>query len=130
MAHYLKVRDRASYAFALVSVAAGLELRNGVVHDVALALGGVAHKPWRMPEAERVLVGKPLSEASASAAADVLLAGAVGQGSNDFKIELASAQHPARPAQRCGGPGMNIVGQGIDRTDGPAKVSGRATFSG
>src|SRR5471032_3101446 len=60
-AHYLKVRDRASYAFALVSVAAALDLRDGVVHDAALALGGVAHKPWRDARAESVLIGRPLS---------------------------------------------------------------------
>ncbi len=55
--HYLKVRDRASYAFALVSVAAGLELDGGTVRSARLALGGVAHKPWRVPAAEQVLVG-------------------------------------------------------------------------
>ncbi len=88
-AHYLKVRDRASYAFALVSVAAALDLRDGRVADAALALGGVAHKPWRLPAAEQALVGKPPGTASANAAADLLLAGARGQGHNDFKIDLA-----------------------------------------
>ena len=88
-AHYLKLRDRASYAFALVSVAVGLDMASGIVQDAALALGGVAHKPWRMPLAERALIGQPLSESSAANAADVLLAHAVDQGHNGFKIELA-----------------------------------------
>jgi len=88
-AHYLKLRDRASYAFALVSVAVGLDMGSGIVQDAALALGGVAHKPWRMPLAERALIGQPLSEGSAAHAADVLLAHAVDQGHNGFKIELA-----------------------------------------
>ncbi|MDB5295221.1 MAG: FAD-binding molybdopterin dehydrogenase, partial [Phycisphaerales bacterium] len=56
---YLKVRDRASYAFALVSVAVGLEMDGGTVSDARLALGGVAHKPWRVPAAEALLAGKP-----------------------------------------------------------------------
>lgn len=86
---YLKVRDRASYAFALVSVAAGLDLRDGVVADAALALGGVAHKPWRVPAAEQALIGQPLTPQTAQAAATRLLDGARGQGYNDFKIELA-----------------------------------------
>jgi xanthine dehydrogenase YagS FAD-binding subunit len=87
--HYLKLRDRASYAFALVSVAAGLVLRGDEVQDAALALGGVAHKPWRIRQAEQALIGRALSSESASAAADLLLAQAVDQGHNGFKIELA-----------------------------------------
>jgi xanthine dehydrogenase YagS FAD-binding subunit len=86
---YLKVRDRASYAFALVSVAAALELRDGAVADAALALGGVAHKPWRVPAAEQALVGGPLDDARVAEAARLLLQGAQGMGHNDFKIELA-----------------------------------------
>ena len=88
-AHYLKVRDRASYAFALVSVAAGLDLADGVVRDAGLALGGVAHKPWRVVEAERALVGRPLDDAAMQAAADLLLRGARPHPQNAFKVELA-----------------------------------------
>jgi xanthine dehydrogenase YagS FAD-binding subunit len=88
-AHYLKLRDRASYAFALVSVAVGLDLDDGTVRDAGLALGGVAHKPWRKPEAELALVGKPLSRQSAQAAADILLADARPYEHNRFKVELA-----------------------------------------
>ena len=86
---YLKVRDRASYAFALVSVAAALDIRDGMVVDAALALGGVAHKPWRIQAAEQALIGQPPSDDAAQAACRVLLAGARGFGHNDFKIELA-----------------------------------------
>lgn len=87
---YLKIRDRASYAFALVSVAVALE-RDGAgrVTRAGLALGGVAHKPWRVEAAEAALVGRMPDEAAAQAAADALLAGARGCGDNDFKIELA-----------------------------------------
>jgi xanthine dehydrogenase YagS FAD-binding subunit len=86
---YLKLRDRLSYAFALVSVAAALKLDGDRIVQARLALGGVAHKPWRRPEAEALLVGQPPSQQGFRAAADALLAGAAGQGGNDFKIELA-----------------------------------------
>lgn len=86
---YLKVRDRASYAFALASAAAALDVRNGTIHDARLALGGIATKPWRAHEAERLLVGKPAARESYRAAADVALAGAVPRAHNAFKIELA-----------------------------------------
>lgn len=86
---YLKLRDRLSYAFALVSVAAGLKLEDGRIAEVRLALGGVAHKPWRDEAVEASLVGRPADRVSFAAAADQLLAGARGQGDNDFKIELA-----------------------------------------
>jgi xanthine dehydrogenase YagS FAD-binding subunit len=86
---YLKLRDRASYAFALVSVAAALDLRDGVVQDAALALGGVAHKPWRLPRAEALLVGWPLSDESMQAAADALVSDARPASQNSFKVELA-----------------------------------------
>lgn len=85
---YRKVRDRASYAFALVSVAAALDIEGGRVREARLALGGVAHKPWRKAEAEAAMVGRTVEEA-AEAAADILLAGARGHGANDFKIPLA-----------------------------------------
>ncbi len=86
---YRKVRDRASYAFALVSVAAGLELDGGTVKDVRLALGGVAHKPWRAHAAEAVLKGAPATAATFREAAEAELAPARGLRDNGFKIELS-----------------------------------------
>jgi xanthine dehydrogenase YagS FAD-binding subunit len=86
---YLKIRDRLSYAFALVSVAAALELDGGSIKEARLALGGVAHKPWRDGAAEAALRGKPAGEASFRQAADLLLRDAKGFGHNDFKIDLA-----------------------------------------
>lgn len=86
---YLKLRDRLSYAFALVSVAACMRLEDGVIAEARIALGGVAAKPWRRMEAESLLHGKPASREHFLAAAEILLAGAVGQGDNDFKVELA-----------------------------------------
>ena len=87
---YLKLRDRLSYAFALVSVAVALKLgADGRIEQARVALGGVAHKPWRQPEAEALLVGQAPSPESFGRAASRLLQGAVGQGENDFKIELA-----------------------------------------
>ncbi len=86
---YRKVRDRASYAFALVSVAAALEVEDGLVKDVRIALGGVAHKPWRAAGAEAVLKGAPASEANFADAAHAELAAAKGLRDNAFKIELA-----------------------------------------
>lgn len=86
---YRKVRDRASYAFALVSVAAALEVRDGVVHDVRLALGGVAHKPWRAFTAEHLLRGQPASAAHFEAAARAELADAKPLRDNAFKVALA-----------------------------------------
>jgi xanthine dehydrogenase YagS FAD-binding subunit len=86
---YLKLRDRLSYAFALVSVAAAIDLDNGIVKQARIALGGVAHKPWRREEAEALLIGKPPDRAIYGQAADILLAGAKGFEHNRFKIELA-----------------------------------------
>jgi xanthine dehydrogenase YagS FAD-binding subunit len=86
---YRKVRDRASYAFALVSVAAALEVEDGVVKDVRIALGGVAHKPWRATAAEARLKGGPATEAAFRAAAEAELAPARGLRDNTFKIALA-----------------------------------------
>ncbi|MBK4737401.1 FAD binding domain-containing protein [Noviherbaspirillum pedocola] len=88
-AHYLKVRDRASYAFALVSVAAALEMKNGVVKSCRIALGGVAHKPWRAQHAEAILAGKPLSDAVLKDAAAAAVAGAKPLEHNGFKVALA-----------------------------------------
>lgn len=89
--NYLKLRDRSSYAFALVSVAVALELDEAgkTITEARLALGGVAHKPWRKPEAEQLLVGKEANTANFQAVADALLDGAVGHGHNTFKIDLA-----------------------------------------
>jgi xanthine dehydrogenase YagS FAD-binding subunit len=86
---YRKVRDRASYAFALVSVAAALEIKGGVVRDVRLALGGVAHKPWRAYTAEQIMAGANSSRETFQRAAHAELSDARGYGYNDFKIELA-----------------------------------------
>jgi xanthine dehydrogenase YagS FAD-binding subunit len=87
--HYLKVRDRASYAFALVSVAAALDLRDGVVHEARIALGGVAHKPWRAREAEAMLRGARPGDAAFEAAARTCVAGAQPLHDNAFKVLLA-----------------------------------------
>jgi xanthine dehydrogenase YagS FAD-binding subunit len=86
---YLKLRDRTSYAFALVSVAAALELDGNTITDARLALGGVAHKPWRDKEAEALLVGQPATADTFRRVAAKVLEGAKGQGTNNFKIELA-----------------------------------------
>src|SRR5438046_6008919 len=88
--HYLKMRDRASYAVAIVSVAAALEMDVGKkITAVRIALGGVAHKPWRAQKAEQQLVGKMADEKTFRAAADAELAAAKGYAHNEFKIELA-----------------------------------------
>jgi xanthine dehydrogenase YagS FAD-binding subunit len=87
--YYLKVRDRQSYAFALVSVAAGLEMSGNTIQSAGLALGGVAHKPWRSPEAEKFLVGTIASPDAFRKAADLAVSGAVPLEHNAFKIELA-----------------------------------------
>jgi xanthine dehydrogenase YagS FAD-binding subunit len=87
---YIKVRDRLSYAFALVSVAAALDLApDGSIRAARIALGGVAHKPWRVEDAESALVGKPAGEAAFEEAATRILQGARGYGQNDFKLTLA-----------------------------------------
>jgi xanthine dehydrogenase YagS FAD-binding subunit len=86
---YLKIRDRLSYAFALVSIAAALELDGTTIKEARLALGGVAHKPWRDAAAEAALRGQPTNPASFSRAADVLLREAKGYEHNSFKLELA-----------------------------------------
>jgi xanthine dehydrogenase YagS FAD-binding subunit len=86
---YLKLRDRLSYAFALVSVAAALRIENGAIAQARLALGGVAHKPWRNTDAEAALRGKPASAGSFAGAADLILKEAKGYEHNAFKIDLA-----------------------------------------
>lgn len=86
--YYLKVRDRASYAFALVSVAAGLHLKGTTIVEARLAMGGVAAKPWRLAEAEQSLAGKEVSESVFEAAAEAAMAGARPLEHNRFKVEL------------------------------------------
>jgi xanthine dehydrogenase YagS FAD-binding subunit len=86
---YLKLRDRLSYAFALVSVAVGLEIEGGSIRKARIALGGVAHKPWRRPDTEDLLVGKPAGRDSFARATELLLEGAKGYEHNAFKIDLA-----------------------------------------
>ena len=86
---YRKVRDRASYAFALVSVAAIVQVRQGHIQTARFAFGGIAPRPWRVEAAEQALMGQQPSLAVLSHAADIALAGARGHGDNDFKIPLA-----------------------------------------
>ena len=86
---YRKVRERASYAFALVSVAAALDVEDGVVRDVRIALGGVAHKPWRATKAEEALRGEPAGEENFRAAAEIELEDARPLRENAFKVPLA-----------------------------------------
>lgn len=86
---YLKIRDRASYAFALVSVAAALQIEGGTIKNARLALGGVAHKPWRQPAVEQALQGQRPSQAVFTQAADALLQGARPLSQNAFKVALA-----------------------------------------
>lgn len=88
--YYLKVRDRASYAFALVSVAAALETEGNIIKKVRIAMGGVAHKPWRALKAEQLLVGKEATEANFRAAANAEMADAKPLSHNAFKVELGS----------------------------------------
>ena len=88
-AYYLKARDRNSYAYALISVAAGLEMDGSTIKSAGLALGGVAHKPWRSVEAEKSLAGQPATAASFKKAADIILANSRTYEHNAFKVELA-----------------------------------------
>jgi xanthine dehydrogenase YagS FAD-binding subunit len=103
---YLKVRDRASYAFALVSVAAALEMDGDTIRETRLALGGVAHKPWRNPDAEAMLNGIKATRDHFEAVAETIVRGAQGFGHNTFKIELArravirALQHAVRMGKR------------------------------
>ena len=100
---YRKVRDRASYAFALVSVAAALDLDDGTVRDARLALGGVATKPWRAWRAEDVLRGAPATQETFRAAAEAELADAQPLSGNAFKVELATRTVTAVLADLTGG---------------------------
>jgi xanthine dehydrogenase YagS FAD-binding subunit len=87
--HYLKVRDRASYAFALVSVAVAVDLDGDNIRDVRIALGGVAHKPWRAPEAEALLRGQAISSELLARAGAAVVSGARPYPGNAFKVQLA-----------------------------------------
>ncbi|MEO6290131.1 MAG: xanthine dehydrogenase family protein subunit M, partial [Ginsengibacter sp.] len=86
---YIKVRDRASYAFALVSVAAALDMDGNTVKEARLAMGGVAHKPWRLTSAENFLKGKSATEANFKQAATIAMKDAKGYGQNNFKLKMA-----------------------------------------
>ncbi len=86
---YIKVRDRASYAFALVSVAAALDMNGNTIKEARLAMGGVAHKPWRLTSAENFLKGKVASEANFKQAATITMKDAKGYGQNNFKLKMA-----------------------------------------
>jgi len=89
--YYLKIRDRQSYAFALTSVAAALEISNGTIKQARLAMGGVAHKPWRLFDAEKALVGKSATEESFKQTAEIAMQGAKAYEYNKFKLKLAPA---------------------------------------
>lgn len=99
---YRKVRDRASYAFALVSVAAVVRVDSGKIADVALAFGGLAHMPWRDRDVEAMLTGQPPSRDLFDRAGTALVAGAQGFGHNDFKIPLVQRTLTAVLADACG----------------------------
>lgn len=86
---YLKIRDRASYAFALVSVAAALDMQGDIIQNARLAMGGVAHKPWRLTASEKFLKGKPASVDNFKQAAAIAMKDAKGYGYNNFKLTLA-----------------------------------------
>lgn len=86
--HYFKVRDRASYAFALISVAAALDMDGKTIREARLAMGGVAHKPWRLHEAEKALVGKPANEETFRQAGEIAMQGAKAYKHNAFKLKL------------------------------------------
>lgn len=86
---YTKIRDRASYAFALVSVAAALDLNGDIIRNARLAMGGVAHKPWRLTTAENFLKGKPANVTNFLQAANLAIRDAKGYGHNNFKLKLA-----------------------------------------
>lgn len=100
--HYLKVRDRASFAFALVSVAALVQIDGGVVRDARVALGGVAARPWRVPAVERALVGQPATADTIARAAARVAEGAAPLAGNRFKVAL-SQRSVARAVEAAGG---------------------------
>jgi xanthine dehydrogenase YagS FAD-binding subunit len=111
---YLKVRDRQSYAFALVSVAAGMEMDGSAIKSAALALGGVAHKPWRAAAAEKSLAGATPGPEAYRKAAELAVAGAKSYEHNAFKIEMAkqSIVRALTLAARGTGSGLERAGEG------------------
>ena len=140
---YLKIRDRLSYAFALVSVAAALELDGGRIKQARLALGGVAHKPWRNPDVEATLQGKAPDRQAFAQAADLLLRDARGLAHNAFKIDLARRAIVRTLTQAANGNAadsiqqedpVNVmapyIGTPTSRVDGRAKVTGAAQYAG
>lgn len=110
---YLKLRDRNSYAFALVSVAVGLEMEGDIITDARLALGGVAHKPWRNQEAENQLKGQPATEAVFRQVAETVIKGAVGYEHNAFKILLAQRAIVRTLQEAARGTGNHWLSNGI-----------------
>src|SRR5688500_16566718 len=100
--YYLKIRDRSSYAFALVSVAAGLQMRGNTIREPRIAMGGVAHKPWRAAEAEKYLLGKAATDENFRAAAEAEMKAARPHEHNKFKVELGKRAivHALRRAAR------------------------------
>ena len=100
--YYLKIRDRSSYAFALVSVAVGIQMRGKTIREARMAMGGVAHKPWRAAEAEKYLLGKAATDENFKAAAEVEMKEAKPHEYNKFKVELGKRAivHALRRAAR------------------------------
>ena len=86
--HYLKIRERSSYAFAMISVAAGLERNNGKITEVGLAMGGVAHKPWKLKISEDFLKGKTASQENFMGAAELAMQDAKTLSQNEYKVEM------------------------------------------
>ncbi|WP_442598089.1 FAD binding domain-containing protein [Parapusillimonas sp. JC17] len=110
---YLKIRDRLAYAFALVSVAAALQIEGGRIAAARVALGGVAHKPWRNPDAEQSLTGMQANPENFADFARDLLSAAKGQGDNDFKITLAQRAIARALAQAAAGTPQSQVDKQI-----------------
>ena len=127
--HYLKVRDRQSYEFALVSAAAAVATDGRRIRSVRLAMGGVAHKPWRLTAAEAALSRVSLDDIDAlKSAIATSFTDARPLAHNAFKVELAQRVASARAADR-GRTRMNAIGQPISRADGRLKVTGRARYT-
>ena len=128
---YVKVRDRASYDFALASAAVALDLEGDTVRAARIGLGGLVAKPWRARDAEAVLLGRRLDETTAREAAEAALAGASPCGEASFQ-DRARPPHAGARAARNTGDGAtamtSLIGQPHTRIDGPAKVTGRALY--
>ena len=145
---YLKLRDRLSYAFALVSVAAALRIEGGAITEARIALGGVAHKPWRRPEAEALLVGRPTLGRGVPGGSRCAVAGRGWPGRQHLQerpgaqgdrtcVAAGGGRHTAvadRQARGIGGISMNVttkigIGSAINRVDGLEKVTGQAKYA-